>query len=56
MTTQQLFERVKHWGHDTLLVLGAVSVFTLCGGWSTFGYYFDFSFIPIQHLDRVAKK
>jgi len=56
MTAQQLTERVRHWLHDTLLVLGVVSVFTLFGGWSLVGYHFDMAFIPRHHLDRAAKK
>lgn len=47
--------RVKNWTHDSLILVGLLTIFLFCGGARLFGYYFDFGLIPVE-LTQVAKK
>lgn len=47
--------RAWHWTHDTIILVGLLTIFLFCGGARLFGYYFDFGLIPVE-LTQVAKK
>lgn len=48
-----IMARTSRWLHDTLLIIGALVAFTYLGGARALGYYFDFSFIPVELTEPV---
>jgi hypothetical protein len=48
-----IMARISRWLHDTLLVVGALVAFTYLGGARALGYYFDFSFVPVELTEPV---
>ena len=47
--------RSWHWIHDTVLIVGLLTIFLFLGGARAFGYYFDFALVPLE-LTQVSKK
>lgn len=48
--------RAYHWAHDTVMLLGILSIFLACGGARAFGYYFDFALVPMELTEKIAKR
>lgn len=48
--------RVKYWAHDTVVLIGILSIFLSLGGARWFGYYFDFALVPVELTEKIAKR
>jgi hypothetical protein len=45
-----------HWLHDTLVLVGIITLFIACGGLSLLGYNYYFELVPPHIAQQIAAK